>query len=204
MVYYPKNNVEQQLIADCFRNLDNLITLHQRKCISFTGRAGRLISTVNKKRITSSWEQRKLGDIGKARSGVGFPDADQGGVTGVPFFKVSDMNLDGNENEMIVATLVNVPRHKDPVGIALNKFRVVLHLIFQAVKLGIHVRGHPGIEGYPQGQVVERPPKPHLISDFPYIHLFLPPLGSTQDTRRSPESLLWNIPNQPPCRGQLR
>ena len=47
-----------------------------------------------------AWEQRKLGDIGKARSGVGFPDADQGGVTGVPFFKVSDMNLDGNENEM--------------------------------------------------------------------------------------------------------
>lgn len=53
--------------------------------------------------LAFSWEQRKLGDIGKARSGVGFPDADQGGVTGVPFFKVSDMNLDGNENEMIVA-----------------------------------------------------------------------------------------------------
>ena len=83
--------------------LDNLITLHQRECISFTARAGRFILTANKKRNTSSWEQRKLGDIGKARSGVGFPDADQGGVTGVPFFKVSDMNLDGNENEMIVA-----------------------------------------------------------------------------------------------------
>ena len=53
--------------------------------------------------FTDDWEQRKLGDIGKARSGVGFPDADQGGVTGVPFFKVSDMNLDGNENEMTVA-----------------------------------------------------------------------------------------------------
>ena len=52
---------------------------------------------------TFSWEQRKLGDIGKARSGVGFPDADQGGLTGVPFFKVSDMNSDGNENEMTVA-----------------------------------------------------------------------------------------------------
>ena len=50
-----------------------------------------------------SWEQRKLGDIGKARSGVGFPDAEQGGVTGIPFFKVSDMNLGGNENEMTVA-----------------------------------------------------------------------------------------------------
>ena len=54
---------EQDRIADFFRHLDNLITLHQRKCISFTGRAGRLISTVNKKRITSSWEQRKLGEL---------------------------------------------------------------------------------------------------------------------------------------------
>ena len=54
---------EQDRIADFFRHLDNLITLHQRKCISFTGRAGRLISTVNKKRITSSWEQRKVQDV---------------------------------------------------------------------------------------------------------------------------------------------
>ena len=55
------------------------------------------------KGFSDAWEQRKLGDIGKARSGVGFPDAEQGGVTGMPFFKVSDMNLDGNENEMTVA-----------------------------------------------------------------------------------------------------
>ena len=54
---------EQKKIGSFFRQLDNLITLHQRKCISFTGRAGRLISTVNKKRITSSWEQRKLGEL---------------------------------------------------------------------------------------------------------------------------------------------
>ena len=54
---------EQDRIADFFRHLDNLITLHQRKCIFFTGRAGRLISTVNKKRITSSWEQRKFGEV---------------------------------------------------------------------------------------------------------------------------------------------
>ena len=54
---------EQKMIGQYFSQLDNLITLHQRKCISFTGRAGRLISTVNKKRITSSWEQRKLSDL---------------------------------------------------------------------------------------------------------------------------------------------
>ena len=53
--------------------------------------------------FTDSWEQRKLGEVGKARSGVGFPDTEQGGMIGVPFFKVSDMNSDGNENEMTVA-----------------------------------------------------------------------------------------------------
>ena len=54
---------EQDRIADFFRHLDNLITLHQRECISFTARAGRLILTANKKRNTSSWEQRKLGEL---------------------------------------------------------------------------------------------------------------------------------------------
>ena len=64
---------EQDRIADFFRHLDNLITLHQRKCISFTGRAGRLISTVNKKRITSSWEQRKVSDLAEKTYGGGTP-----------------------------------------------------------------------------------------------------------------------------------
>ena len=56
---------EQEHIGLFFENLDNLITLHQRECISFTGRADRLILTANKKRTTSSWEQRKLGDVVK-------------------------------------------------------------------------------------------------------------------------------------------
>ena len=54
---------EQQQIGAFFKQLDNLITLHQRECISFTGRADRLILTANKKRTTSSWEQRKFGEI---------------------------------------------------------------------------------------------------------------------------------------------
>ncbi len=57
---FAPSKEEQQRIGHFLRGIDNLITLHQRKCISFTGRADRLISTVNKKRITSSWEQRKL------------------------------------------------------------------------------------------------------------------------------------------------
>ncbi len=54
---------EQRKIGAYLDQLDNLITLHQRECISFTARAGRRILTANKKRNTSSWEQRKLGEL---------------------------------------------------------------------------------------------------------------------------------------------
>lgn len=97
------NQIEQAKVGEFFQQLDNLITLHQRQPFSHSTPDISLSVQLIHPFYTSSWEQRKLGDIGKARSGVGFPDADQGGVTGVPFFKVSDMNLDGNENEMIVA-----------------------------------------------------------------------------------------------------
>ena len=71
---------EQEHIGLFFENLDNLITLHQRKCISFTGRAGRLISTVNKKRITSSWEQRKLGELVDVCSGRDYKHLSEGTI----------------------------------------------------------------------------------------------------------------------------
>ena len=99
----PPTMREQQTIGGFFQQLDHLITLHQRQPFLHSTPEISLTVQLIHPFYTSSWEQRKLGDIGKARSGVGFPDADQGGVTGVPFFKVSDMNLDGNENEMIVA-----------------------------------------------------------------------------------------------------
>ncbi|WP_024414510.1 restriction endonuclease subunit S [Streptococcus suis] len=53
--------------------------------------------------FTDAWKQRKLGEVGYAKSGVGFPEKEQGGTTGIPFFKVSDMNTNGNENELVVA-----------------------------------------------------------------------------------------------------
>ena len=110
----PPTMREQQTIGGFFQQLDNLITLHQRKFEKLTNvkksmlekmfpQNGSSYPEIRFKGFTDPWEQRKLGDIGKARSGVGFPDAEQGGVTGIPFFKVSDMNLDGNENEMTVA-----------------------------------------------------------------------------------------------------
>ena len=60
---FAPSKEEQQRIGHFLRGIDNLITLHQRECISFTARAGRLILTANKKRNTSSWEQRKLSEM---------------------------------------------------------------------------------------------------------------------------------------------
>ena len=62
-VAFPRQLDEEEHIGAFFKQLDHLITLHQRECISFTGRADRLILTANKKRTTSSWEQRKLSEI---------------------------------------------------------------------------------------------------------------------------------------------
>ena len=60
---------EQRKIGELLTCLDNLITLHQRECISFTGRADRLILTANKKRTTSSWEQRKVSELFRVTRG---------------------------------------------------------------------------------------------------------------------------------------
>ena len=53
--------------------------------------------------FTDPWEQRKLGELGFAQSGIGFPDEEQGGTEGTPFFKVSDMNTPGNEYELVAS-----------------------------------------------------------------------------------------------------
>ena len=55
------------------------------------------------KGFTDDWEQRRLGEVGKTQSGIGFPNKEQGGHQGIPFFKVSDMNNEGNEFEMKIS-----------------------------------------------------------------------------------------------------
>ena len=90
----PKDIVEQKQIGAFIRQLDNLITLHQRECISFTARAGRRILTANKKRNTSSWEQRKLGEIGSV-SMCRRIFKEQTSETGdIPFYKIGTFGAD--------------------------------------------------------------------------------------------------------------
>ena len=93
-IFFPSVE-EQHKIGEFLNQLNDLITLHQSKAESWKNKKSQL--------STISWEQRKLGELGKARSGIGFPDAEQGGKEGVPFYKVSDMNNVGNEHEMVAA-----------------------------------------------------------------------------------------------------
>ena len=105
---------EQRQIGTFLDYLDNLITLHQRKYEKLINVKKSLLEKmfpknfsklpeIRFKGFTDVWEQRKLGDVGYAKSGQGFPDAEQGGTRGIPFYKVSDMNITGNENELITA-----------------------------------------------------------------------------------------------------
>ena len=41
--------------------------------------------------------------MGSVQSGIGFPENEQGGKSGIPFYKVSDMNLQGNNDEMLTS-----------------------------------------------------------------------------------------------------
>ena len=72
---------EQNFIADFFRQLDNLITLHQRKFEKLTNvkksmlekmfpQNGSRYPEIRFKGFTDAWEQRKLGDIGETYTGL--------------------------------------------------------------------------------------------------------------------------------------
>ena len=62
--------------------------------------SNRNIPKIRFKEFINKWNNYKLGQLGNFKSGIGFPDSQQGGTEGIPFFKVSDMNNIGNETEM--------------------------------------------------------------------------------------------------------
>ena len=55
------------------------------------------------KGFSGEWKEVRLGEIGKFVGGCAFNEQEQGGQTGIPFYKVSDMNLPGNESKMNIA-----------------------------------------------------------------------------------------------------
>ena len=63
---------EQDRIADFFRHLDNLITLHQRKCANLCS-PSQVVFSLLFVTSTFSWEQRKVSDLAEKTYGGGTP-----------------------------------------------------------------------------------------------------------------------------------
>ena len=94
---------EQKKIASYFDNLDNLITLHQRKCDETKKLKKYMLQKMfpqkNEKKpeirfagFTDDWEQRKLGELGSLKNGMNFSKEAMG--IGFPF--VNLQNIFGN------------------------------------------------------------------------------------------------------------
>ena len=82
-VSYPTVEKEQQLIANYFSQLDNLITLHQRKYDKLTNvkksmlekmfpQNGSNVPEIRFKGFTEAWEQRKLSEIATMHARIGW------------------------------------------------------------------------------------------------------------------------------------
>ena len=80
-ILYPKSATEQAAIGTYFRNLDNLITLHQRKYDKLTNvkksmlekmfpKNGSNVPEIRFKGFTEAWEQRKVTELGKIYIGL--------------------------------------------------------------------------------------------------------------------------------------
>lgn len=103
---------EQKKIADFILQIDNKIEkLTKKKELLEKYKKGVMQKIFNQEiRFKddndgdySDWEFKELGGIGTFKSGSGFPESEQNGKEGVPFYKVSDMNLPLNFSEMIEA-----------------------------------------------------------------------------------------------------
>jgi type I restriction enzyme S subunit len=103
---------EQKKIASFIRVVDEkLQTLKKKKALLEQHKKGVMQKIFSQElrfkddngKEFSKWENKKLNDIGKFFSGTGFTNSEQGGGSGIPFYKVSDMNLKGNHFEMLTA-----------------------------------------------------------------------------------------------------
>jgi type I restriction enzyme S subunit len=113
IICYPKSEQEQYDISKYFRRLDNLITLHQRKCEKLKSIKSAYLTemfpqkneTVPKRRFagfTDAWEQRKLGDMTSVLS-ASRVHREEWRNSGVPFYRSSDVvsAYKGMENERV-------------------------------------------------------------------------------------------------------
>ena len=105
----PADYAEQRVIAKSLAELDNLITLHQRKYDKLVvfkksmlekmfPKDGESVPEIRFAGFTDPWEQRKLGDVTDSFSG-GTPDGSHASYYGgsIPFIRSAEINSDKTE-----------------------------------------------------------------------------------------------------------
>ena len=131
---------EQARLEKIFANIDNLITLHQRKCDKLVEVKNSLlekmfpknsskIPEIRFKGFTDDWEQRKLKDISSYRRGS-FPqpygkEEWYGGSQAMPFVQVADVNDDLKLNEETKQTISKLAQ---PMSVYIPKESVIVTL----------------------------------------------------------------------------
>ena len=104
-VMLPLSATEQQQIGTYFRNLDNLITLHQRKYNKLLNvkksmlekmfpKNGSNIPEIRFKGFTDPWEQRKFGDIGSIAMCKRIFKEQTSDEGEVPFYKIGTFGVE--------------------------------------------------------------------------------------------------------------
>jgi len=118
----PSTRAEQTAIANALSDADALIqsltSFIAKKRQIKQGAMQTLLNPYENGRLKEGWEEKKLGEIGVFRGGCGFPTRYQGKTDGLyPFYKVSDMNNEGNEKLMINANNWIDEKVKKEIGV---------------------------------------------------------------------------------------
>lgn len=97
---------EQQKIASILATMDKAIKLKEdliaEKKTQLSERMRLLVSgELRFDGYEGEWVELKINKIGNLKGGSGFPENEQGRRGNIPFFKVSDMNNNGNEKYML-------------------------------------------------------------------------------------------------------
>ena len=119
-ILYPKSATEQAAIGTYFRNLDNLITLHQRKYDKLTNvkksmlekmfpKNGSNVPEIRFKGFTEAWEQRKLTEFVEFFSGLTYTpnDVQENGTLVLRSSNVSNGEVVDADNIYVNPQVVN-------------------------------------------------------------------------------------------------
>ena len=115
----PTNPAEQEKIASCLSELDNLIAVQGQKVDALKEKKKGLMQQLFPQTVETTprlrfpgfegeWEEKKIGEVAEVLQGFGFPDKYQGQKSGnLPFCKVSDISIAVDRGERTINWAAN-------------------------------------------------------------------------------------------------